>query len=263
MHVNPADVNQDDATTVGSAPWVERTSGRLTAAERRGLLGPLARTHLRNTVGRLRLATGMHPGRTAYVPPARLAPPDTALTRAARDRVEGFLPAPLLNHSHRAYLFGRALGELEELDVDDELLFAAALLHDTGLVAPPPAADFTLASAQIARQVAETVGLPVEATDTVLTAITLHYNPGVAVTVGPVAYLLAAGTAVDVVGFRSWELPSATITDAIAQHPRDGFKHVFGDAFRQEARRVPEGRAQFLHRYGAFAAAVKLAPYDD
>jgi hypothetical protein len=254
-------VNDDGGSTVGTAAWVERTAGRLTAGERRGLLGPLARTHLRNTVGRLRLATGLHPGRTAYVPPARLAPPDTVLTRAARDRVQGWLPAPLLNHSHRAYLFGRALGELEGLEVDSELLFAAALLHDTGLVAPPPAADFTLASAQVARQVAETIGLSAEATETVLTAITLHYNPGVTAAAGPVAYLLAAGTAVDVVGFRSWELPTATITDTIAQHPRSGFKRVFADAFRQEARRMPEGRAQFLHRYGAFAAAVKLAPY--
>jgi len=254
-------INRDDITTVGTAAWVERTAGRLTAGERRGLLAPLARTHLRNTVGRLRLATGLHAGRTAYVPSSRLAPPDTVLTRAARDRVEGWLPTPLLNHSHRAYLFGRALGELEGLDVDSELLFAAALLHDTGLVVPPPDADFTLASAQVARQVAEMAGLPAEATDTVLTAITLHYNPGVTAAAGPVAYLLAAGTAVDVVGFRSWELPTASITDAIAQHPRSGFKHVFADAFRQEAERMPEGRAKFLHRYGAFAAAVKLAPY--
>jgi hypothetical protein len=256
-------VDHDDGTNVGTAAWVERTSGRLTAGERRGLLGPLARTHLHNTVGRLRLAIGLHPGRTAYIPPARLAPPDSVLTRAARGRVEGRLAVPLLNHSYRAYLFGRALGELEGLEVDSELLFAAALLHDTGLVAPPPAADFTLASAQVARQVAETVGLPGEATDTVLTAITLHYNPVVTAAAGPVAYLLAAGTAVDVVGFRSWELPTATITDAIAQHPRSGFKRVFADAFRQEARRIPEGRAQFLRRYGAFAAAVKLAPYDE
>lgn len=214
-------VNHDDGTTGGTAAWVERTSGRLTAGERRGLLGPLARTHPAHS--RLRCST-------------------TAT---------------------RAYLFGRALGELEGLDVDTELLFAAALLHDTGLVVPPPAADFTLASAQVARQVAKAVGLSDEATETVLTAITLHYNPGVTAAAGPVAYLLAAGTAVDVVGFRSLELPTATITAAIAQHPRSGFKHVFADAFRQEARRMPEGRARFLHRYGAFAAAVKLAPYDE
>ena len=112
-----------------AAAWVEHTAGRLTAGERRELLGPLERTHVRNTVGRLRLATGLHPGRTAYVPPARLTPPDTVLTRAARDRVEAWLSAPLLNHSYRAYHFGRALGELEGINVDSELLFAAALLR--------------------------------------------------------------------------------------------------------------------------------------
>lgn len=200
-------------------------------------------------------------GRAHLRSPHRRRTPRTA--RSAGAHPPCAFPTPLLNHSYRAYLFGRALGELEGLDVDTELLFAAALLHDTGLVVPPPAADFTLASAQVARQVAKAVGLSDEATETVLTAITLHYNPGVTAAAGPVAYLLAAGTAVDVVGFRSWELPTATITAAIAQHPRSGFKHVFADAFRQEARRMPEGRARFLHRYGAFAAAVKLAPYDE
>jgi hypothetical protein len=35
--------------------------------------------------------------------------------------------------------------------------------------------------------------------------------------------------------------------------------HV-GEAFRQEAARVPEGRARVVQRYGAFAAAIKFAP---
>jgi hypothetical protein len=38
---------------------------------------------------------------------------------------------------------------------------------------------------------------------------------------------------------------------------------VFAEAFRQEAARVPEGRARLLHRYGEFAAAVRFAPYDE
>jgi hypothetical protein len=38
---------------------------------------------------------------------------------------------------------------------------------------------------------------------------------------------------------------------------------VFAEAFRQEAARVPEGRARLLHRYGAFAAAVRFAPFDE
>jgi hypothetical protein len=252
-----------DDGRVGTAPWVRRTSGRLTAAERRALLRPLARTHAQNAVGRLRLAVGLHPGRNAYLPPARLTPPTSALTRAAEECARRVLTVPLLNHSYRTYLFGRALGELEGTDVDTELLFAGALLHDTGLVDPTGTADFTLTSTRLAREVAEQVGLSTAATDDLMTAITLHYTPGVTVEAGPVAYLLSAGAAVDVVGFRSWELPPSTLSEAVREHPRAGFKAVFTEAFRQEAARVPEGRARLLHRYGAFAAAIRLAPFDE
>jgi hypothetical protein len=52
--------------------------------------------------------------------------------------------------------------------------------------------DFTRASEQIARDVAEDAGLSTTATNTMRTAITLHYSPGVTRAQGPVAYLLSA-----------------------------------------------------------------------
>jgi hypothetical protein len=269
MHGRGLTVNHHTATvdmhdmTVGTAPWVLRTSGRLTGVERRALLRPLARTHVQNAIGRLRLAVGAHPGRHAYVPPARLVPPSSMLTRAAEERARQLLPVPLLNHSYRTYVFGRALGELNGIEVDTELLFAGALLHDTGLVNPRGTADFTVTSARLARDVAEQVGLSTAATDTLMTAITLHHSPGVTIDAGPVAYLLSAGAAVDVVGLRSWELPPATLAAAVREHPRAGFKEAFTEAFRQEAARVPQGRARLLHRYGAFAAAIRFAPFDE
>jgi hypothetical protein len=247
--------------SLGTAGWVQRTSGRLTPAERRALVRPLARSHLQNAVGRVRLALGLHPGRHAYLPSHRLVPPTTVLTRAAERCARRILPGPLLNHSYRTYVFGRALGELDGTDVDTELLYAGALLHDTGLVNPIGEADFTLTSARLARVVAEEVGLSTAATDTLLSAITMHYTPGVTADAGPVAYLLSAGAAVDVVGLRCWELPSATLAEVVREHPRNGFKDAFAQVFRQEAARVPEGRAQLLLRYGAFAAAIRFAPF--
>lgn len=257
-------MNNDDQTTApGTAAWVHQTAGWLTPAERRSMLRPLARTHLRNAIGRLSLAVRLHPGRHAYVAPARLVPPDTALTRAAEDSARRILPEAVLNHSYRTYHFGRALGELEGLDVDCDLLFAAALLHDTGLVTSTGPADFTLASSRVARDVAESVGLSTAATEVMQTAITMHHSPGVDRSAGPVAYLLSAGAGVDVVGLRSWELPGDTLTGAVAVHPRAEFKRVFGAAFRQEAARVPRGRVNVLYRYGAFGAAVRYAPFDE
>ena len=250
-------------TTVGTHAWTLRTGGHLQPPETRRLLVGLARAHASNTVGRLALLTHLHPGRNAWVDPTRLVPPTSALTRAATDAATKVLTVPLLNHSLRTYRFGRAIGELEEVDVDAELLFTAALLHDTGLVIATGRDDFTLASARIARDVAEQVGLSTAATDTLQTAITMHHNPRVTLDAGPVAYLLAAGAGVDVAGIRTWQLPPSVLTATVRDHPRDGFKKYFTSAWANEAVRVPHGRARLLRRYGAFTAAIALAPFDD
>jgi hypothetical protein len=250
-------------TSVGTHAWTVRTGGHLQPVETRRLLVDLARAHGTNAVGRLALLTRLHPGRNAYVPPARLVPPDSALTRAATDAATKVLPVPLLNHSHRTYQFGRAIGELEGADVDAELLYAAALLHDTGLVLADGRDDFTLTSARIARDVAEHVGLSSAATETLQTAITMHHSPRVTLDAGPVAYLLSAGAGVDVVGVRTWQLPTATLATTVLDHPRDGFKKYFTQAWAGEAARVPQGRARLLRRYGAFTAAIALAPFDE
>jgi HD domain len=251
------------ATTTGTIDWSRRTGGHLAAAERRRLVADVARVLVRHAVGRLSLFAHLNPGRNAYVPPAQLVPPDSPLTRAATEAATRVLPVTLLNHSYRAYRFGRALGELEKIDVDAELLFAAALLHDTGLVVASGRDDFTLTSARVAGDVAEQAGLSRTATETVQTAITMHHSPGVTRAAGPVAYLLSAGAGADVVGMRCWDLPPAMVADAVRDHPREGFKAFFRKAWANEAARVPGGRAQLLRRYGAFTAAIALAPFDE
>jgi hypothetical protein len=249
--------------TVGTVEWTECTGGRLEAAERRRLVGDLAGVHVRNVVGRFSALAHLDPGRRSYVSPTRVLPPDSLLTRAAEDVAVRLLPATLLNHSYRAYRFGSALGELEGLEVDTEVLFAAALLHDTGLVLADGRDDFTLASARVARDVAEQVGLSAPATQTLQTAITMHHSPKVSLAAGPVAYLLAAGAGVDVVGIRSWDLPPSILAEAVRNHPREGFKAYFTRAWAAEAARVPQGRARLLRRYGAFSVAIALAPFDE
>jgi hypothetical protein len=250
-------------TDLGTYAWVEHTGGQLTPAERRSLLGPLARTHATNAAGRLAMLLRVNSGRrhASVMTVGRRPAPDSALTRAAEDVARQRLSLALLNHSYRTYAFGAALGELENVDVDREVLFAAALLHDVGLPTPVPRVDFTRDSARAARDVAEQVGLSTAATDALRTAITLHHSPGVTLEHGTVAYLLSAGAGLDVVGLRSWQLPPDLLAEVVEAHPRAGFKREFSAAFRTEAARVPAGRARFLRRYGAFDLAIKAAPF--
>ena len=196
----------DPATRVGTLAWSRRTDGRLNRAERRELMRPLARAQLGNVVGRTAMLLRVHSGRRREIAAREFRLPSSPLTRAAEQEARQRLSPALLNHSHRCYLFGVALAALEKIDVDRELLFAAAMLHDTGLSSPVPNVDFTLASARVARDVAESVGLSTAATEHMRTAITLHHSPGVTLADGPVAYLLSAGAALDVIGLRAWQL---------------------------------------------------------
>jgi hypothetical protein len=52
------------------------------------------------------------------------------------------------------------------------------------------------------------------------------------------------------------------LADAVRDHPREGFKKFFSQAWADEAGRVPGGGARLLRRYGAFTAAIALAPFD-
>jgi hypothetical protein len=253
-------MNISDAR-LGTHAWVQLAGGQLSAAERRSLVRPLMAAHATNAVGRLSMLVRLNSGRRTRTLQAPLVAPITALTRAAEDQAQRRLSATLLNHSYRTYAFGAALGALQNLTVDHEVLFAAALLHDTELPTAVQNVDFTLRSARIARDVAEEVGLSSAATQTMRTAITLHHSPDVTLADGPVAYLLSAGAALDVVGLRSWQLPPDLIAAVVRQHPRLGFKREFSADLRTEASRVPRGRATFLRRYGAFDVAIKLAPF--
>ena len=157
--------------------------------------------------------------------------PNSVLTRAAEDLAQRRLSPALLNHSYRTYAFGAALGELENLDVDWELLFAAALLHDVGPPTTIDGVDFALASARAAGDVAGEVGLSTAATDTLLTAITLQHSPVVTSGHGPVAFLLSAGASLDVVGLRSWQVPSELLAAVLSAHPRAAFRREFAAPF--------------------------------
>jgi hypothetical protein len=252
-----------NATRLGSMAWSDRTAGKLSGAETWQLLAPLARAHVVNAVGRTAMALRVHSGRRARVPERALSISPSALTRTAEQVAHERLTPAMLNHSYRCYSYGVAIAVLEYIEVDRGLLFAAAMLHDTGLSAPVPGVDFTLASARVALKVAETVGLSTAATETMRTAITLHHSPGVTLADGPEAYLLSAAAAVDVIGLGRWRLPDSVVAAVLAERPRRGFKDEFRARWAAEAAAVPHGRARFLRRYGAFDLAIRLAPYSD
>src|SRR5215203_2766623 len=139
---------------LGSIGWTERTGGVLTARECVTLVRPLLREELGILAGLLAMALRVHSGRRATIEPARLAPPDSSLARDAQQAAEDLLTPVLRNHSHRAYAWAAALAARRGISFDRELLYLAAMLHDTGLPSPVPHVDFTVRSAALAREFA-------------------------------------------------------------------------------------------------------------
>ena len=183
---------------IGSIGWTERTGGVLTARECLTLARPLLRGELSILAGRLAMVLRMHSGRRSSIDPASLVPPDSALARDAEVAAQDLLAPALLNHSSRAYTWGAAIAALQGITFDRELLYLAAMFHDTGIPSPVPDVDFTVRSAALAREFTDSHDVPADIRELVANAIAMHYTAGVGLESAAEAYLRSGGAAVDV-----------------------------------------------------------------
>src|SRR6201993_5097459 len=79
---------------LGGLEWARRTRGKLTAAERRRLLGAIAVSQAVNVFGRVKLALGRLPDGASSIDVSDFQPPDSRLAREAE--AAWAPPAPLL-----------------------------------------------------------------------------------------------------------------------------------------------------------------------
>jgi len=236
----------------------------MTLRERRALMHALAKVHASSVRGRTAQVLRLNSGRKQRVPADAMRLPTSVLTATAEQEAAAVLSSPFLQHSYRTYLIGSAVGHLQHVDVDREVLFAAAMLHGIGFMRPVTEVDCTLAGATAALRVAETVGLSTAATQVLRNAICLHHSPDVTLALdGAVAYLLAVGCVLDTTGYRSWLLPRTLLGTVVAAYPRWGFRSELTAAIAAESAAVPNGRVRLLRRYGALDLAIRHAPFAD
>ncbi|TDC22912.1 HD domain-containing protein [Streptomyces sp. 8K308] len=176
--------------------------------------------------------------------------PETELAGKALRRVEGLLEPALLNHSLRAYLYGRAVGERQGLlpgrDYDDELLFLGCLWHDAGLSAEGDGDQlFTLDGADLAARFLTEEGVAQDRVEIVWDAIALHLNAEVALRKRPEIALVTLGAGVDL-GDEDPPLLPADYADAVhARLPRLHAAAVLYDAIVGQALAKPHKAPPF------------------
>jgi len=159
--------------------------------------------------------------------------PQTDAALEATEAVQGTTSELIFNHSRRVFLFGAIHAQMRGLEPDPELLYLAALYHDTGLATPYSDEEqrFEIDGADHARTFMLDRGFPARSAETVWTAIALHTTPEVPARLGPEIAATNGGVLTDVLGVGLEDLDPARVDEVLAAHPRGNFKTEFLQAF--------------------------------
>ena len=172
-----------------------------------------------------------------------LALPTGPLVDASLAVVRSTESRPIVDHSTRTFLFARLLadheGSLNDAAYDEELLFAATVMHDLGLGEHARGrARFEVEGADLAAAVLSEHGVPDADVDRVWEAIALHSSHGLAERRGLLTYLTYRGVFVD----------AGRITDGVAAelrkevlnaYPKPTEGRYLADAIIEHAQKSP------------------------
>ena len=173
---------------------------------------------------------------------AGVAVPGTEAADEATRLVRETTSPLVYHHSRRVFLFGGLHARRLGVEPDPELLYVAALFHDTGLTRPFSDVEqrFEVDGADHARAFLRAHGFSPAAAETVWTAIALHTTPGIPPRMGPEVATTYLGVLTDVLGVGLDELPSDDVAEILAVHPRGDFKNEFLRAYAEGLEHRPE-----------------------
>ncbi|MCK2034995.1 cyanamide hydratase [Microbacterium sp. SSW1-49] len=176
-------------------------------------------------------------------------PPATPAARAARALAAQYHSASIQNHVVRSWLWAEAFAVVEDRgDIDHELLYVSAMLHDIGIV---PAFDnvdlsYEEAGGHVAVALTTGAGWDAERSRRALEVIIRHNWPSVDPAMDIEGYLLEIGTGLDISGARPDALPADFIREVLAEYPRLQLAREFGDGVVAQAARKPHTAAHRL-----------------
>ncbi|MEV4758523.1 HD domain-containing protein [Micromonospora sp. NPDC049559] len=173
---------------------------------------------------------------------AGLEIPETAAVAEATKHIQETTSPLIYHHSRRVFLFGLIHAHKLGVKPDPELLYLAAMFHDSGLLAPFSDVEqrFEVDGADHARKFLLDRGFPTAAAETVWTAIALHTTPGIPDRMAPEIATTYLGVLTDVLGLGLDGLEHDQLGEILAVHPRGDFKNDFLRTYVDGLRNRPE-----------------------
>jgi hypothetical protein len=155
--------------------------------------------------------------------------PETAAVAEATGFIEEMTSPLIYHHSRRTYFFARIHAQRLDVKPDPELLYIAALFHDSGLQNPFSEVEqrFEVDGADHAHRFLLDRGFSTTAAKTVWEAIALHTTPGIPHRMAPEIATVQLGVVTDVLGVGFDGLDRDQLAEILAAHPRGDFKNGF------------------------------------
>ncbi len=252
--------------SVGTKGWAA-LGGALRRQDRVRLTGQALLSQLAALPANLRIRLGFSDVATARIDLGTIRLPDSAAALRASEHARALSQPWLFNHCLRTYVWGAMLGQLDQINFDQELLFVASTLHDLGLTdshncKEPSCSCFAVEGARAAHSFVAAIGWENERCDRLAEAISLHLNVRVGLGHGPEAHLLHEGAALDVIGARLRQIGPKAASAVLEQYPRLGFKQHMVVSMKEQARARRGSRAAFLAGLG-FVGLIRSAQLED
>jgi hypothetical protein len=168
--------------------------------------------------------------------------PETAAVAEATRLIQDMTSPLIYHHSRRVFLFSLVHAHNLGVKPDPELLYLAAMFHDTGLLTPFSDVEqrFEVDGADHARKFLLDRGFSPAAAETVWTAIALHTTPGIPGRMAPEIATTHLGVLTDVLGLGLDGLEDDHLSEILAAHPRGDFKNEFLRAYVDGLKNRPE-----------------------
>ena len=166
--------------------------------------------------------------------------PTGPLAAASLSLVQATVSAPIAGHSIRAFCYARLLAgherSLNDAAYDEDLVFAACVMHDLGLGSRAAGqARFEVEGADLAAALLTEHGVAAPGVDRVWEAIALHSSAGIAHRRGLLTYLTHRGVFID--AGRDAGLPAGLIQRVRTAYPHRAGKRYLADAIADHAAR--------------------------
>ena len=160
------------------------------------------------------------------VPP--IDPPDTELSRKARDLVHGCCPAHVVAHCERSFQFAALVARAEKVDLDFEVLYIGTLMHDVGLAPQFGGPErFEMRGANAVRAMLLEADMAPPRAENVWDVIALHASTAIAAHKSTETRIANRGISIDVRGVGAEKLPADAVRAVLDTWPRQDFPAAF------------------------------------